>query len=194
MVGSAHQFTPSHRPHNSLYIISSTGVIVHRYDKRKCSHNELAHWYTPGFEACTFEVAGIKFGCAICIEIQFPEIFIEAEEQDVDCLLFSSYSREQMYGIQAQGYAASQNYWISMSVPANESAEQPSQFIGPTGEIIGTCPKNQSDIQIFEINKHDERWNVALNFMKPWRRKAREGGIYEEKRVVDERSKTKGVR
>lgn len=191
VIGSAHELSTGNRPHNSLYIISNQGEIVNRYDKRKCSYNELEEWYTPGFDSCTFEIFGIKFGCALCIEIQFPEIFIEAESQNVDCMLFSSYSKEYMFGIQAQGYAASNNYWISMSIPANESVNQPSQFIGPNGKIIDRCEKNKSSIIVSEIDKDDVEWNVALNLARPWRTKARKGEIYQKNKVVDVRSETK---
>jgi len=193
VIGSAHQLSHGNKPHNSLYVISNKGEVVNRYDKRKCSHNEIQNWYTPGFDACEFEISNIKFGCVQCIEIQFPEVFIEAEKQQVDCLLFSSYSKEKMFGIQAQGYAATNNYWISMSVPANESSEQPSQFIGPTGQIIGQCEKNVSDIIVFEIDKDDTQWNTALKLAKPWRKIARKGDLYEQKRVNDKRSEMKNI-
>ena len=193
VIGSAHQLSNEHKPHNSLYIISNQGEIVNRYDKRKCSQNEIDNWYTPGFDSCVFEVSNITFGCALCIEIQFPEIFIEAEKQNVDCLLFSSYSKEKMFGIQAQAYAATNNYWLSMSVPANESSEQASQFIGPNGEIVGSCNHNASEVQTFEIDKKDERWYTALQLAKPWRRIARKGDLYEQKRVTDKRSEMKTI-
>ena len=193
IIGSAHQLSPGNKPHNSLYVISNEGEVINRYDKRKCSHNEIQNWYTPGFDACEFEISNIKFGCVLCIEIQFPEVFIEADEHQVDCLLFSSYSKEKMFGIQAQGYAATNNYWISMSVPANESSEQPSQFVGPTGKIIGQCRKNRSDIIVFEIDKDDLQWNTALKLAKPWRKIARKGDFYEQKRVNDKRSEMKTI-
>ena len=193
IIGSAHQLSPGNKPHNSLYVISNEGEVINRYDKRKCSHNEIQNWYTPGFDACEFEISNIKFGCVLCIEIQFPEVFIEADKHQVDCLLFSSYSKEKMFGIQAQGYAATNNYWISMSVPTNESSEQPSQFIGPTGKIIGQCRKNKSDIIVFEIDKDDLQWNTALKLAKPWRKIARKGDFYEQKRVNDKRSEMKTI-
>jgi hypothetical protein len=45
-----------HEPHNSLYVISDSGQIVERYDKRFCSGgpdgstSDLAH-YSPGSHA-----------------------------------------------------------------------------------------------------------------------------------------------
>lgn len=193
VIGSAHQLSQGNKPHNSLYIISSDGEIINRYDKRKCSQSEIDNWYTPGFDTCEFHISDIKFSCALCIEIQFPEIFIEAGQRNVDCLLFSTYSKERMFGIQAQGYAATNNYWISMSVPANESAQQTSQFIGPTGEVIGQCERNMSSVEVFEINKDGERWHTALKLAKPWRRLAREGTLYEQHRVNDVRSEMKTI-
>ena len=193
VIGSAHELSKSHRPHNSLYIISDEGEIINRYDKRKCSHNELTNWYTPGFESCNFEIYGIKFGCILCIEIQFPELFIQAEKEDVDCILFSSYSREKMFGIQAQGYAATNNYWISMSVPANESEKLPSQFISPNGEVQNKCRRNCTSIITCEIDTEDEKWKTPIKYAKPWRRIAREGKIYSAKKVIDKRSKLKTI-
>ena len=193
VIGSAHQLSIPNKPHNSLYIISNEGTIVNRYDKRKCSNNELKDWYTPGFDLCIFEINGIKFSCAICIEIQFYEIFSESAQLGIDCMLFSSYSKDSMYGIQAQGYAASNNYWISMSVPTNESKDQPSQFIGPNGHIVNRCRSNESDLIISEINKNDEKWVKSLKFAKPWRTEARIGKIYSEKSVNDNRSKLKTI-
>jgi predicted amidohydrolase len=75
VVGCSHRLTPPHRPHNSLYIISAQGELVARYDKQFCSHTEITHWHTPGRECCVFEVEGWRFGCALCIEIHFPEVF-----------------------------------------------------------------------------------------------------------------------
>lgn len=193
VVGSAHELSIDYRPHNSLYIISNNGDLVNRYDKRKCSHNELQNWYTPGFDTCYFEVNGIKFGCLICIEIQFPELFIQAEKDDVHCILFSSYSKDEIFGIQAQGYAASNNYWISMSIPTNTSQLMTSNFISPDGQVLSKCLKEVSSIIVTEINTEDERWHLPLKLAKPWRRQARKGDIYLEKQVFDERSELKTI-
>jgi len=191
--GCVHELSNGNRPHNSMYIISDKGEIKNRYDKRKCSNNELLNWYTPGFKKCNFEIEGIKFSCVLCIEIQFPELFIEFEKQGVQCVLFSSSSKDKMFGIQAQGYAASNNYWMSMSIPTNESEKISSQFIAPNGEIQSLCRKKNSSIIVNEIDTEDEKWHVPLKLAKPWRKLAREGKIYESKRVIDKRSKMKTI-
>lgn len=191
--GCAHELSKGNNPHNSLYIISNNGEIVNRYDKRKCSHNELLNWYTPGFEPCIFDIEGIRFGCLICIEIQFPKLFIEAEEQGIQCLIFSSYSNDSMFGIQAQGYAATNNYWISMAIPANQSKNLPSQFIAPNGKIQAKCKRNVNSIIVNEIDTENKKWHLPLKLARPWRRLAKEGSIYEEKRVNDKRSQLKTI-
>jgi predicted amidohydrolase len=74
VLGSEHPLTPPHRPHNSLYVISDRGRVVTRYDKRFCSNTEITRFYSPGFEPVVFDVDGYRFGCAICIEVNFPLI------------------------------------------------------------------------------------------------------------------------
>ncbi|MFT6808354.1 MAG: putative amidohydrolase [Saprospiraceae bacterium] len=188
-----HELSEGNRPHNSLYIISDEGEIINRYDKRKCSNNEITNWYTPGFESCTFSVKGIKFGCMVCIEVNFTELFVEAEDQDVQCILYSSYSKNDIFGVQFQGYAATHNYWISMSIPKNESKFLSSQFIGPDGRIIKKCIRTRNSIIISEINIEADQWNISIKKAKPWRKKARAGEIYKSLYVNDERSTNKTI-
>jgi predicted amidohydrolase len=91
VVGGAHRLSEGYPPHNSLYVFSDAGTLLTRYDKRFLSNSELGGWYTPGTEPITFEVDGYRFGCAICIESQFEEVFSEYERLGVDGVLFSSY-------------------------------------------------------------------------------------------------------
>ncbi|WP_331724338.1 carbon-nitrogen hydrolase family protein (plasmid) [Streptomyces longwoodensis] len=75
--GSLHPLTPPNRPHNSLYIVSDRGKLIARYDKRFLSHTELSYLYTPGREPLVFEVDGIRIGCALCVEANFPPLFAQ---------------------------------------------------------------------------------------------------------------------
>jgi predicted amidohydrolase len=191
VVGSCHRLTPPHRPHNSLYVISDRGEVSTRYDKQFCSHTEINHWYTPGRECCVFEAAGWRFGCALCIEIQFPEVFQRYAELEVDCMLFSAYADEAMFGIQAQGYAASHSYWVSVSVPTQMSHGLSSRLIAPTGEIQATAEPAESGIVVELLDEECPRWEIALQHAKPWRAQAREGEIYRQRLVQDPRSDRK---
>jgi predicted amidohydrolase len=90
VLGSVHPLTPPHRPHNSMYVISDAGELVTRYDERLLSNTKLSFMYTPGSAPVIFEVDGLRFGCAMGIEVHFPEVFAEYERLDVDGVLFST--------------------------------------------------------------------------------------------------------
>jgi predicted amidohydrolase len=191
VVGCSHRLTPPHRPHNSLYVISGRGELLTRYDKRFCSHTEITGWHTPGREPCVFEVDGWRFGCALCIEIQFPEVFREYAEQDVDCVLFSAYAGDAMFGIQAQGYAASHSYWVSLSVPTQLSRGLCSRLIAPSGEVQATATPGVSGLAVDLLDETSPRWEDALHRARPWRARARDGSIYRDRYVRDPRSERK---
>lgn len=188
VLGCNHNVGEDYRPFNSLHVISDAGVLSARYDKRFCSHNEITNWYSAGSDPVTFAVDGFRFGCALCIEVQFPELFQEYGDLDVDAVLFSAYARDQMFWVQAQGHAAINNYWISVSVPAQNSSSLASGLIGPNGHRVdglGTIAK--PDLLVVELDRLDEAFQVALTKARPWRREARLGSIYEPK--IKERSK-----
>ncbi len=60
---------------------SEEGKLVDRYDKRKCSHTEVNRFYTPGFEPVVFDVDGFRFGMAVCIEINFSDLFADYDRR-----------------------------------------------------------------------------------------------------------------
>lgn len=187
VLGCNHRLTEPHRPHNSLYVISDQGNLHTRYDKRFCSNTETTSWYTPGTSACIFEIDGICFGCAICIEIQFPEVFMEYAALGVDCVLFSSYSDNAMFAVQAQGHAACTNTWLSFSVPAHMSYETPSRMIAPDGTLLNMCETESSMLVTTIINPDAPEWEIPLKRAKPWRALARQGNIYGAARCLDDR-------
>src|SRR5205807_1210524 len=145
-------------------------------------------WHTPGRDPCVFEVDGWRFGCALCIEIHFPEVFQQYAELDVDCVLFSAYADDVMFGIQAQGYAASHSYWVSVSTPTQMSRGLSSRLIAPTGEVQAAATPSVSGIVVERLDEHCPRWEIALHRAKPWRARAREGSIYRGRLVRDPRS------
>ena len=191
VLGCNHRLTSPHRPHNSLYIISAEGELHTRYDKQWCSHAELSDWYTPGQDLCVFELDGWRFGCAICIEIQFPELFLAYARKEVDCMLFSPYPNAAMFGIQAQGYAASHNIWFSVSVPAQMSHILSSRMIAPNGELQEVCGRDALTFALSVLDPEAPELEISLNYAKPWRREARAGNIYRSLYVTDPRSEEK---
>jgi predicted amidohydrolase len=160
-------------PNNSLYVISDRGSVVGRYDKRLISHTEAASWYAAGSAPFVFDADGYRFGCALCIEIHFPEIFIEYERLGVDCVLLSAYSNDPMFAIQAQAHAAMNNVWLSLSTPAT-SALLPRMLIGPDGNRYGEpVQTGNGSFVCGKLDRHDPQYDVALNKARPWRARVR---------------------
>lgn len=95
VVGSTHQLTGKHKPHNSLYIINDKGELIDRYDKRFCaggaeeSTGDLAH-YTSGNYFSIFTIKGIRCGALICHDYRYPELYREYKRQGVQ-VMFHSY-------------------------------------------------------------------------------------------------------
>ncbi|GAA2144294.1 carbon-nitrogen hydrolase family protein [Nocardioides koreensis] len=190
VLGSAHPLTPPNRPHNSLYVITDTGVLIDRYDKRICSHTEITRFYSPGFEPVVFEVDGFRFGCAICIEVNFPELFSEYERLGVDCLLFSAYPVDAVFEMKVRAHAAINNYWVSLSVPAQTAHLFPSALVGPDGQALVRAGA-EAGLVVGELDRDAPELEGALRYARPWRAVARVGDIYEERRVTDPRSEAR---
>lgn len=189
VLGCVHYLTPPHRPHNSLYVISDRGEPVARYDKRLCSHTEITERYAPGAEPLVFEVDGFRFGCALCIEINFPEIFLEYRQREVDCVLFSSFSGDPIFEVLARGHAAAHNSWISVSMPAHLSGAMAAGVIGPHGYRLTSAPPDGGPATVVTtLDRADPALDVALTRARPWRARARSGEAYRSYRVDDPRS------
>lgn len=185
VLGSAHPLTPPNRPHNSLYVISDAGQVVDRYDKRFCSHTEITRFFSPGFEPIVFDVDGYRFGCAICVEINFPQVFSEYERLGVECLLLSAYPVDKIFEVKARAYAAINNYWVAMSLPAQTGDLMPSGLIAPDGTYISTVTA-PAELTIATIDRNDPAYDIPLNHARPWRTTARKGAIYRTRRITND--------
>ncbi|TCO46123.1 putative amidohydrolase [Kribbella antiqua] len=190
VLGSAHPLTPPHRPHNSLYVISDAGEIVDRYDKRFCSHTEINHFYTPGFDPVVFDVDGYRFGCVICVEINFPQLFSQYERLGVECLLLSAYPVDTVFEVKARAYAAINCYWVSMSLPAQTRDLMPSGLITPNG-TYATQVTGKSELAIATLDRDDPDLTIPLQHARPWRTTALKGDIYRTRAVTDPRSQNR---
>jgi predicted amidohydrolase len=187
VLGSAHPLTPPHWPHNSLYIISDEGKLVTRYDKRIISYTEVTTFYTAGYEPITFEVDGYRFGCVICVEINFPELFIEYGNLGIDCLLFSAYPVDAIFDTKARALAAIHNYWVGLSTPVETAGFITSALIGPNGDNIAELTEKQG-VLIADMQPDDPKLDIALNKAKPWRASIATDARYQTRHWNDPRS------
>lgn len=189
VLGSNHPLTPPNRPHNSLYVISDEGELVARYDKRLLSFTEVSDWYSPGLDRLVFEVDGFRFGCVLCIENQFPELFVDYARENVDVVLLSTFSEDSMCAVQAQGHAACGAFWLGFSVPAQCSGEAPTGLIGPDGQWIARAPSDRTAaLVVSDLDRNSANLEIALKRARPWRARARDGELHEAARVIDPRS------
>jgi predicted amidohydrolase len=172
VIGSVHPLTAPNRPHNSMYVISDRGVLATRYDERTLSTTKSTYMYTAGSLPVTFEVDGLRFGCALGMDIHFPELYSEYEHLDVDCVLTSttgSFPHDVLGAIEAQGHAAANGYWISYAVPAQHSTTAPSGVISPAGDWIARCPHDgRSALALIDIDASTIN-NGARNYRRTTR-------------------------
>ncbi|MDO1580585.1 carbon-nitrogen hydrolase family protein [Rhizobium oryzicola] len=173
VLGAVHQLSGTHRPYNCLYVISDSGELVTRYDERMLSNTKISFMYSPGTVPITFEVDAVRFGLSLGMEVNFPEIFREYEQMDVDCVLFSTtggtVESDAAFAIEAQGHAASNRYWVSFATLAKGEAAL-SGIARPEGGWAARCnlPETPS-IAVADIELNGDE------LARPWRRQARLG-------------------
>jgi predicted amidohydrolase len=185
VLGSVHPLTPPRRPHLSLYVIADDGTIVTRYDERMLSKTKVSHLYTPGSAPVTFTVDGVRFGCALGMEATFPEVFLEYERLDADCVLFSTHGpgtpvNNGTFALQSQALAAANSYWVSYAGTAQDAPNAPSGIISPQGDWLTRCPAAPvTAVATADLDL------TAENHARPWRRAAR-GGLYARYQATDD--------
>lgn len=168
VLGSAHPLTPPRWPHNSLYVISDEGRLVTRHDKRIPSHTEVTRFYTSGTEAVVFDVDGFRFGCVICVEINFPALFMEYARLGADCVLLSAYPVDTVLVTKARAYAAIHNFWVSLSTPTETDHLMRSGLIGPHGEWLGQVSATRG-VTVNTLDREAPELSIALRYARPWR-------------------------
>jgi predicted amidohydrolase len=166
-------------------VINDRGDVADRYDKRFLSHTEITGFYTPGDHACTFEVDGFRFGCLLCIEVNFPELWMDQQALGVDCVLFSTFSEDPIFEVIARAHAAVNGFWVSIAVPAQCAPTAASAVVGPSGSVLRHARSHDPDVICVDLDRADPAFDIALNKARPWRATARSGEIYATRQVSD---------
>ena len=87
LVGS-YQKPAGDKPQNVMLVCSPDGEVIAEYAK--------VHLFTPGGEDAAFsagsapvcfEFGGMKFGCAVCFDLRFPELFREYLKEGAHCVI-----------------------------------------------------------------------------------------------------------
>ncbi len=170
LLGSIHRLSGNNKPHNSLYLISSTGELVDRYDKRFCTDGDLK-FFTPGDHFVTFEINGVKCGILICFDLRFPELYREYKKLGVDLIFQSFHNARQGKGsihpvimpVTAQAYAGVNFFYMSLT---NSSSPQswPCHFITPDGLIKNRSTLNVPEVLISDIDLTDKYYDASKSF------------------------------
>lgn len=174
--GTIRSLAPAVLPRNSLLVVSDQGEITARYDKRILSHTEATRLYSPGSEPVVFELDGLRVGCALCIEANFPELFAQYEALDVDVVLLSVMVDDAARAVVAQAYGTLFNYWVGYSVPAQFGSTAPAGIIGPGGRWLVRCPAEDRPalaVMDLDLDAADRDIAIGLRLARPWRRLAR---------------------
>jgi predicted amidohydrolase len=143
------------RPTNSLFVISDRGAIVGRYDERMLSRTKSLYMYEAGTRSLVFEVGGVRFGCALGMESQYPELFAGYEGDDVDCVLLSTAGSPEfpeVFAVEAGGHAAANSMWVSYAGPVGPH-QPPAGVVNPDGVWAARCASADHDaIVVTEID------------------------------------------
>lgn len=191
VLGSAHRLSGTTKPHNSLYVISSEGQIVDRYDKRFCTGGDLRS-YSPGDHFVVFEVNGVRCGLLICYDIRFPELYRQYSKQGVRLMFHSFHNARQKKGSihpkimppTAQARAASNSMYISMNNSCAPRSWE-SLFITPDGLIEERLRLDKPGVMVNRVDISKRFYDAS----RPYRLGSIEGKWNSGELVDDPRSK-----
>ncbi|MEU4782179.1 hypothetical protein [Micromonospora sp. NPDC023633] len=120
--------------------------------------------------------------------MNFPELWMQQRDLDVDCVLFSTFSDDPIFDTIARAHAAMHGYWVSIALPAQCAPATPSAVIGPHGYPLRHARADGPEVICVDLNHADPALDLALHKARPWRTTARDGDIYAVRRVIDARS------
>ena len=87
IVGSYQRQTGS-KPQNVMLVCSPEGEVLAEYAKiHLFSPGKEDEAFTAGTEPVCFEYGGMRFGCAVCFDLRFPELFREYLRMGTQCVI-----------------------------------------------------------------------------------------------------------
>ena len=88
VVGSYQKVEAGRLPQNTMLVCGPSGEVLAEYSKIYLftpGKEDLS--FSSGAELVTFAYGGVKFGCAICFDLRFPELFREYLRSGCECVL-----------------------------------------------------------------------------------------------------------
>ena len=183
VAGSAYRTRPQERPANALLVVNRQGEVAGRYDKRRCSANDLRA-FTPGTRQLLIEIDGVSCGFLICLDWAFPELWAEYAGQ-VELVFHSCVAddarrdRNEAHTIPSlmQGYAWLNQYAISVSNSCRPSQHFPSFWIERSGHVgLRAHPDNAG--LVVNALADDPEQDLFFAKVREFRQSATNGSLY----------------
>lgn len=171
-------------PLNSDYVVSNTGDVIDRYDKRFITQGEVGY-VRPGDRPAAFEMGGITCGIIICYEKWFPELFRDYKRRGVQLIVDSIHSQERDHSSATDksligdadralwiAHARLNHIWISVSNHSRPDQDNTSFLVDPDGQTE-LLPFKEEAVRVFSIDPSVEYWDPS----GPFRDVALNGGM-----------------
>jgi predicted amidohydrolase len=142
VLGSAHYISENEKPLNCLYIISSDGKIIDRYDKSMLTEGDMKY-YTPGNHISIIELNGYKIGFLICYDSCFPEMYNLYRHKGIKIMIHSFYNAhfndktilDEVIPAEIRVRASDNLMWVLASNSSGTYSSWPSCIARPDGSL-----------------------------------------------------------
>jgi predicted amidohydrolase len=188
VVGTVHRSTDGAWPTNSLLVIDRHGEIAGRYDKQRCSVNDL-NAFAPGTAPLVIEIDSTACGFLICLDWAFPEVW-QAYAGKVELVFHACVSdnigrdRNPAHTIPPliQGYAFLYQYAISVANSCRPLQDFASFWIERSGHKGETCERSVAGLVINGL-KDDPEQDRFFAMVRTFRDAASDGSLYAASRA-----------
>lgn len=183
VTGSVHRKHPNARPTNAQLVFDANGEIVGRYDKRRCSTNDLRA-FVPGESQLVLDINGVACGFAICLDWAFPELWRDYAGK-VELIFHSCVSdnvsrdRIEAHTVQPllQSYTWLHHYAISSANSCRPRQNFPSFWIERTGHRGGSALQDQTGFTLNALVDDPEQ-DAHFEMVRAFRQLASDGSLY----------------
>ncbi|MEM7021432.1 MAG: carbon-nitrogen hydrolase family protein [Pseudomonadota bacterium] len=183
VAGSVHRVDSEAGPTNSLLIFDRHGEMVGRYDKQRCSINDLRA-FTPGDRCLTLDIDGVRCGFLICLDWAFPELW-QTYAGEVELVFHSCVSDESRRDRNAahtippliQGYAWLHQYAVSVANSCRPTQDFSSFWIERSGHFGGRVDPDKPGMVINALADDPEQ-DRFFELVRQFRRSASDGSLY----------------
>ena len=186
--GSVHRVDPLRLPTNCLHVFNRRGQHVARYDKRRCSINDMRA-FAPGNTPSVVEIEGVRCGLLICLDWAFPELWQEHAAHGVELILHSAISddhrrdRNEAHTISGlmQGYSFLHQFAISVSNSCRPRQGFSSFWVERSGHMGGRCVRDETGL-VLNALADDPDQDRFFEAVRQFRAAASDGSLYASRR------------